>query len=407
MRHGWPAAALVVAVTGALLAGCGSTPHHRAAAPATTVAVPTTTPPAPPTSAAAGRSVPGATVGPVSFVDPLHGFGLRAPSGGADDQLLVASADGGDTWRVVSDTPLPAVASDLAFVDATDGYAWGSSTLQVTRDGGGQWAVALASVVDSPEAVAPIGADVWALAASCPSSSAVPPGTSAATCPVTVETSADYGASWQATAAPVPVADPTVLSRVDPSTAYVVGCPVSGSTGPGGLARTEDGGAHWQVLPLPQGCGPAILDYDLVALSADDLWLVEFGEPATDQSSKWVYRSDDGGIDWTLQASVVIGRLGTETGRIPATGDLGPLTVLAADPDRAWLAPDRGGVLVTTDGGVDWTPAFPDPEADAFGADAVSFLDADHGWAATFHGLWRTTDGTDWVEIAPVTGSGA
>jgi photosystem II stability/assembly factor-like uncharacterized protein len=122
-------------------------------------------------------------------------------------------------------------------------------------------------------------------------------------------------------------------------------------------------------------------------------------------SSKWVYRSSDGGEHWSLMASVNFGDPNSATGEISPTGDFGPLNVLAADPNRAWLAEDRGGVLVSNDGGLDWQYAFPDPEADAFGPPYVSFLDATHGWAETGDGLWRTTDGTTWTEIGSPNGT--
>lgn len=193
---------------------------------------------------------------------------------------------------------------------------------------------------------------------------------------------------------------PGVLSRVSTSVAYVLGCghiALNGSQ-PGVLARTEDGGASWQALSLPQGC--SAFGADLVALSTDDLWLVEFGQPATDMTSKWVYRSYDGGTHWTLMASESLGHPDQGSGHIFPTGDFGPLNVLGSEPNRAWLAEDRGGLLVTADGGVTWQFAYSDPNAGAFGPPFVSFLDAAHGWAATGDGLWRTTDGETWKEIA-------
>ena len=138
-----------------------------------------------------------------------------------------------------------------------------------------------------------------------------------------------------------------------------------------------------------------------MALSTSDLWLVQFSQPATDMTSKWVYRSYDGGEHWTLVAWENDSPPYQQTGHISSTGDFGPLDVLAAEPNRAWLAEDRGGLLVTTDGGLNWQSAFSDPNADALGPPYVFFVDADHGWVATGDSLWRTTDGTRWTEIAP------
>lgn len=341
---------------------------------------------------AAGSPVPGYRVGPLSFISASQGFGLYEfdTTGQSNAQQLVVTHDGGVTWQAASATVVPASASTLEFIDADTGYAWGIEGLDVTHDGGQLWSKAL-PVSNGPEAVSPIGTNIWAI-----TSSGV------------LESSTDGGVSWQSTTQPA-VPNPALLSRVTTKVAYVLGCgqTTEAGTEPGMLARTEDSGTTWQTVALPQGCtlGGAVWS-DLVALSTDDLWLVQFGQPATDMSAKWVYRSSDGGGHWTLKASVVVGQASEETGHILSTGDVGPLSVLAAQPNRAWLAEDRGGLLVTTDGGLDWQPAYANPAVDALGAPMVSFLDPDHGWAATGYGLWRTTDGTDWIDIAPAPSDG-
>jgi photosystem II stability/assembly factor-like uncharacterized protein len=294
-------------------------------------------------------------------------------------QQLVVTENGGVTWQVATSVPLPAWASTLEFTDSDDGDAWGSQGLDVTVDGGRHWELSL-TIGTGSEAVSPIGESIWAISSSGE-----------------LETTTDGGNTWQETVPP-PVAHPAVLSRVSTGVAYVLGCgQITPSGSESALARTDDGGRTWQTLSVPQGCSGGMSD--LVALSTDDLWLVQFSQPATDMTSKWVYRSFDGGVHWTLVASENLTESDQRTGQIPSTGDFGPLSVLAAEPNRAWLAEDRGGLLVTTDGGSNWQSAYSDPNVDASGPPYVSFLDADHGWAATGDGLWRTTDGTTWTEI--------
>jgi photosystem II stability/assembly factor-like uncharacterized protein len=297
-------------------------------------------------------------------------------------QQLVVTEDGGVTWQAASSTPLPAWASTLEFIDPDDGYAWGSQGLDVTHDGGEHWQMTL-SLAPSGQAVSPFGHSLWAISSS-----------------EGLETSSDGGNTWQKAVQPPLLSDLTALSRVSLSVAYALGSGQIAQNGsqPSELARTEDGGQTWQVRPLPQGCAGGASDF--VALSTDDLWLVEFGQPATDMSSKCVYRSSDGGLHWTLMASENIGVPSEGTGRIFSTGDFGPLDVLASEPNRAWLAEDRGGLLVTTDGGLTWQFTYSDPNIDAFGPPYVTFLDATHGWSATGDGLWRTTDGVTWTEIS-------
>ncbi len=333
---------------------------------------------------AAGTSVPGYRVGPLSFVSLSRGYGLVEfdTTGQSSAQQLVVTEDGGATWQVATSTPLPAWASTLEFIDAADGYAWGSQGLDVTHDGGQHWALSL-DLATGSETVSPIDKSIWAISSSD-----------------ALETSSDGGNTWEEVVQP-PVPSPAVLSRVSTSVAYVLGCGKMTLNGnqPGGLARTEDGGKTWQTLSLPQGC-TGVSDWsDLVALSTSDVWLVQFGQPATDMSSKWVYRSHDGGAHWALMASESLGDPRQRTGTISPIGDFGPLSVLASEPNRAWLAEDRGGLLVTTDGGLNWDFAYSAPNIDALGAPYVSFLDGTHGWAAAGDGLWRTTDGITWTEI--------
>jgi len=348
---------------------------------------PGTTPPQNPSPPlAAGTSLPGYRVGPLSFVSPSHGFGLIEfdTTGLSTAQQLVVTGDGGVTWQAATAVALPAWVSSLAFTDADDGYAWGFQGLDVTHDGGRHWELSL-SVDLGHAAVSPIGASIWAISSADE-----------------LETSRDGGNTWQPLTPP-PLSGPAVLDRVSLSVAYVLGVgqgTVNGSPS-ADLARTEDGGLTWQTLSVPQGCAWNPDWCDLVALTTDDVWLVQFSSPATDMSSQWVYRSYDGGTHWSLMASENLGDPNERTGQMSATGDFGPLSVLASDPDRAWLAEDRGGLLVTTDGGLNWQPAFSDPNADADGPPTVSFLDAAHSWAATGDGLWRTTDGSTWTEIAP------
>lgn len=309
----------------------------------------TTVPRRPSPPLAAGTTVPGYRVGPLSFVSPSRGYGLVEfdTTGLSTAQQLVVTEDGGVAWQAATSTPLPAWASVLEFLDPDDGYAWGSQGLDVTHDGGQHWELSL-SLATASEAVSPIGRSIWAI-----SSSDV------------LETTSDGGTTWQKAVQP-PVSHLGDLSRVSTSVAYVLGCSQTTQNGsqPGDLARTDDGGQTWQRLSLPQGCASG--QSDLVAVSTDDLWLVQFSQPATDMSSKSVYRSYDGGAHWSLMASENLGNPNEGTGHIISTGDFGPLSVLASEPNRAWLAEDRGGLLVTTDGGLTWQFAYRDPNVDAF-----------------------------------------
>ena len=296
-----------------------------------------------------GAGVPGRPALP--FVSPSRGYGLVEfdTTGVSTTQQLVVTEDGGVNWQAATSTPLPSWASTLEFTDSYDGYAWGSKGLDVTHDGGQQWELSL-SLATASRSRRPSEAASgrshhrtnWKPAAT----EGIPGGRG---CPTTaVQSGGPQPGEFRV--------------------AYMLGCSQVTQNGsqPGELARTEDGGQTWQILPLPQGCAGG--QSDLVALSAGDLSLVQFSQPATDMSSKWVYRSDDGGAHWILMASENIGNPKEGTGHIFSTGDFGPLDVVASEPNRAWLAEDRGGLLVTTDGGMTWQFAYSDPNVDAFGS---------------------------------------
>ncbi|HUA95917.1 MAG TPA: hypothetical protein VMB82_10355, partial [Acidimicrobiales bacterium] len=359
-----------------LAGACSAPPHTGGNAPSppvssttghgTATTVPSSEVPAggtgaSPTLLAVGTPVPSSAVGPLSFVSPSQGFGLDESVQGSTAQQLVETGDSGATWRVATAGTLPTWASVLDFTGPDDGYAWGGQGLDVTHDGGRRWTMTL-RLSPGDQTVSPIGESVWAVSSSG-----------------ALVTSVDGGTTWERDSA-APSAAVGLLSRVSASVAYLMGCGPIAPNGSetGTLARTEDGGRTWRVLPLPMGCAGAESS-DVVALSSQDLWLVQFGQPATDMTSKWVYRSYDGGEDWHLQAREDDGPPYQDVGTIGPIGDAGPLDVLAAAPDRAWLAEDRGGLLVTTDGGRTWSGAFADEAAGAFGPPFVSFLDADHG----------------------------
>ena len=328
--------------------------------------------------------MPGYRVGPITFLSQTQGFGLYEfdTTGQSTAQQLVKTSDGGTTWVAAATAVLPAWASNLQFADALDGYAWGQGELEVTHDGGEHWAVSISGVASGTQPVSIMDKSIWVAHSDF------------------LETSSDGGTTWQRDLSLS--LNPSLVTRVSSMVGFAFGCgpPTTSGTTAGYLARTEDGGASWTPMTSP-ACQFDARTVDLGATTADDLWLVEFGQPATDMSSKWVYRSSDGGQHWSTRAVLDLGDPSQDRGTIPTTGNFGPLFVNVSFPDRAWLAEDRGGLLVTTDGGVTWRSAYNDLAVDAEGSPYVFFLDATHGWSAAGDGLWRTTDGSNWVDISP------
>lgn len=74
----------------------------------------------------------------VRFVDPRHGFIAAGQYGKDHGGWLMATKDGGETWRArkVTDTPISA----LFFLDSAEGWAAGDQDVLHTTDGGRTWA---------------------------------------------------------------------------------------------------------------------------------------------------------------------------------------------------------------------------------------------------------------------------
>ena len=185
----------------------------------------------------------------------------------------------------------------------------------------------------------------------------------------------DGGESWAVQAYDV-AHDLHDLAVVDAWTAYLAG---SGRTGERGwVARTVDGGATWTRVLAVDGQVVRIAFAD-----ADHGWAAVAAAGGT-----VFHRTSDGGATGTEQPA--------------PTGDDRPADLVAVDRLTAWAAlrryeDDAGARLaVTRDGGATWTVQVP---ADtAYALNAVTFVDAQHGWAVGAGGIvLATTDaGASW-----------
>ena len=128
------AAALVVPVVLAVLAGCGSSTPGPVQSPsaAATASGSATAPGSPVTSAPASTQGAGSIgVQDVSFVSADQGWVL----GGGE---LVTTTDGGASWTRLA--AAPAGAAHIRFASAEVGYAWSAAgSLWITTDGGASW----------------------------------------------------------------------------------------------------------------------------------------------------------------------------------------------------------------------------------------------------------------------------
>jgi photosystem II stability/assembly factor-like uncharacterized protein len=151
------------------------------------------------------------------------------------------------------------------------------------------------------------------------------------------------------------------------------------------LTSTGDGGWAWQT-PLPQG-------NDLHAVSFADAthgWAVG--------SCGAILATVDGGATWTAQDTGLIGAHFTDVCFVDTANGwaVGRLTAQNGQPER-------GVILHTADSGATWAlegPNVPYPEA-------VTFIDAQHGWVSAVRTVWSTSDGGEsWTAHWMGIGSG-
>jgi photosystem II stability/assembly factor-like uncharacterized protein len=332
------------------------------------------------------------------FVDPDHGYSLARGTGGAPSERLVASSDGGATWRIVGATfPVAGTFTTLLFTDAEHGFVFGPAGLMVTADEGRHWTQP--PLTGEVQRVIPAYGNVWAVLTNCIGT----PGQSAS-CPVEVEISADRGSTWHQTTVP-PLTEGSsggaVLGRVTADKAYLL---TWGSVS-SGLVRTDDGGATWQRVPDPCASTAWSVE-DMAALAAGQMWLVCGAAPTAAGEVKAVYRSIDGGASWVLEASTgFVAGAPAPVGTLSLSGDLSQLATVS--PATAWIGVGGVGVLATNDGGRAWTAVAGIADPRDAGGVGVTFIRSHDGavvdgWALGFgYAVWRTTDAVHWHEVAP------
>lgn len=181
----------------------------------------------------------------------------------------------------------------------------------------------------------------------------------------------DGGDSW--TAGVVPGADTLQFRDVHALSADVAWLLAAGPADMSRIYRTDDGGANWTLQwtnPEPDGF------YDCF-----DFWDADRGAVYGDavEGDLRVLRTTDGGANWRLltQGAVPAGQLGE--GGFAASG-----TCLVAGPDgRGWISTGNapiGRVLTTQDYGASWVPyASPIPGAAGAGLFSISFRDSLNG----------------------------
>ncbi|MGB7874865.1 MAG: hypothetical protein WBL25_10815 [Anaerolineales bacterium] len=142
----------------------------------------------------------------------------------------------------------------------------------------------------------------------------------------------------------------TTNTFLNASQAWVMVADASDPAGSGLLYRTDDGGINWSVYPVPFGGG------DLAFTNENDGWMMAYLGVAAGSMAVSIYRTDDGGATWT-QVYTNDPNLAGAGDSLPLGGIKNNLTPL--DANTAWVsgivyAPETFYIFKTSDGGQVW-----------------------------------------------------
>jgi photosystem II stability/assembly factor-like uncharacterized protein len=328
-----------------------------------------------------GTTEPGWSVTVAHFDDPAHGIGYTYPHGGGG-AAIVATRDGGLSWRVVG--ALPHGENQFAWSNDEHGYAFDPS-LAVTTDSGRSW-----RAVSRPRgrvlALNAMNGEPWA---------AVIDGS---TMRLNALATGDAWRNLGFVTKPLKP-DPRWISLVRMSSNMaLISWDLAGSASPGTiipapqLATTTDAGAHWTRHRVP--CGSYGRVYD--AATPSTIWMM-CGYTEIPAAPVAVYVSHDLGDTWQVQAANrEVSPTAHSIGTPPVAGELlGNGDITAVSDGVAYTNLDRGMPEVTFDGGRTWSAPLPGTAPEGFFGKIV-VLDTQHAWISQSFDpprLWRTTDG--------------
>ena len=350
------------------------TPSATASESASPTATPVPTPT--PTPRVAGAPM---QVIDLFFANPAHGWaiGSSCPQANNCPLQLRMTEDGGRSWFAGNAPNVQALGDgttwQVRITSDNVGWLYGPQLFRTT-DGGQTW-----SRVGVGHAVLSLASSrnsVWAIMADCNQGRCTG---------MTLFRSTDQGASWaRASAQPGIVGQGVELLRVSDNTGWVVSwTPDGDSSGSftSALAVTRNGGQSWQQLVRP--CAPQTSLVDTgAALSDGTLWIVCGGDHAMGQERKQVIVSRDGGSHWSFPPDMPLSGYNSQ--------------VALAGDSHAWVATVHGPLYESTNAGASWQTATARGvvvDLAGAGVSRVLFIDSQHGWAATDHQIFWTTDG--------------
>ncbi|OGY97589.1 MAG: hypothetical protein A3A43_00055 [Candidatus Liptonbacteria bacterium RIFCSPLOWO2_01_FULL_56_20] len=298
-----------------------------------------------------GCDAPATGINDVHFPNSDYGYAVGQAG------RVCKTTDGGATWAPATQTTSSIVAMNVVyFVSTSTGWVGGDSGLiYKTTDGGASWSLQTSNIINNITSLNCPSSDVCWIAGFNTGN---------------IARTTNGGTDWTVLTPPLSLG-PNYVFAVNASTAYAF----FGSTGnSSGLYKTTNAGSNWSMVypvsasTLPDSNSIAMVDASTLLFQNDPL----------------IWRSTDSGATWT--------GMGTLSG---------VQEVFFVSSSTGWAATGNDDVYKTTDGGANWTIQMNDAGgSSSAGINSLHFTDSSTGWwtGADAGEFARTVNGgTTWT----------
>lgn len=147
--------------------------------------------------------------------------------------------------------------------------------------------------------------------------------------------------------------------------------------------------------------GQALSEGKAFALDANTRWQFCYGSAAAGSNEKFLFKTTNGGVAWTLISRTTLGNPPPEAGVGTLPNGIGVSALFFVDATKGWLGLSSPGANLyrSTDGGVNWTNVAVADLPASTPVQSIMFTNSMNGSFTTPVGTWTTTDGgTTWVK---------